>query len=125
MAFSSGRHQKLTVDHEPWRFVFDESARTSNAERLPDGGYVNDWRSVIFDPRTEFDRPLHNPGNRILKEFRRTTMRYRTVNADFYIDYIDNGDVHDWRDLTHEEHRHAREVLTRYSRVVGKSSEAA
>jgi len=60
MIYSSGKHDKLTADPEPWG---------QGGAHYPNPGWLNGGK-LKYSPRPEFDRPLTNPANRILSQFR-------------------------------------------------------
>lgn len=117
MIYSSGKHEKLTADPQPYVDQWD-------IDRSPDGdpaGFDFDvWFS--YSPRPEFDRPLANPANPVLVEFRAEAGQHYPFRDDlaWWVLCL-NADPSTFRTDGYgwsEEHiDHARRVLKRLARL--------
>jgi hypothetical protein len=103
-AYSSGKHTAVTADPEPWLGA-DGSRRARYSRFAPQ-----------YLPRPEYARPLTNPANSWLGEFRNDWETNRWLGDG-------QGQIRVWiggmRDLTDDKSVHARRVLERFARIFG------
>lgn len=95
--YSSGKHEKLTADPEPWKNLSAHGGRWPHESRDP----LND----ALRPRPEFDRPLTNPANPILSAFRASSS-----SAETWLIALHKGG---YVEGTPAQIKHAHRVLTR------------
>lgn len=114
--YSSGKHEKLTADPQPWKNLSAHGGRWPHESRDP----LND----ALRPRPEFDRPLNNPANPVLRDvrFHATNRRGGEVIAGVYrewLHYARPGSHPDnWsEDITADQVEHARRVLERLAAI--------
>ena len=118
--FSSGKHEKISVDPFPYRNRATADPFASRWKRL-DREITAD--RYILDPRPEFDRPLTNPANPILAHYRGRAARWP---IDGYIRSLDPDNVWQWDEIgTSDQIAHARAVLTRLANLTTTTKENA
>lgn len=115
MMFSSGAQEKVNADPMPW--LYDGFRATESMAKSQ-----SKWSTVWRDPRPEFDRPLTNPANLILREWRSAIADGLdfTEPADVLArleDMTPGSDAWFWRDRNPAALEHAERVLSRLARL--------